>query len=252
VLGSGADATLVPLDATDDVPMSASIVDRIAANQVTEPARLVYEYLSRNPERIGGTSLWDQTAAILLVEGPEGFTLERLPLAVIEDEGRESGRTKVAADGEDTLVATAADAADVTRRFIEGLNGGRAEAPIPPPTATIAMTFDGTICRVDAPDRVTAGFGELMLVNDSETDAGAAVVAFSDPATWESLLDVIASGPITGPPMGVTVVLSTDAASGGRGEDLALLAPGAYGSVCVTFGEAGLMAYPGRPLAVDP
>jgi inosine-uridine nucleoside N-ribohydrolase len=123
VLGAGAPVTLVPLDATDDVPMTSEVAAQVEANQGTDAAELVHELLSRNPERIGGTSLWDQTAAILAAGGADGLTLEPLRLAVIETEGAESGRTIIAEDGSETNVATAADPSIIVRRFIDGLNG---------------------------------------------------------------------------------------------------------------------------------
>jgi pyrimidine-specific ribonucleoside hydrolase len=123
VLDAGAPVTLVPLDATDAVPMTPEVAAEIEANHGTEAAELVHELLSRNPERIGGTSLWDQTAAILLAGGADGLTLEPLRVAVIETEGPESGRTITTDGGAETTVATAADPSIVVRRFVDGLNG---------------------------------------------------------------------------------------------------------------------------------
>lgn len=252
VLAAGAPVTLVPLDATDDVPMTRGLALRIAANRGTESARLVYELVSRNPERLAGTSLWDQTAAILLAEGPDGLTLERLPLAVVEEEGRDAGRTEVAADGVDTTVATAADEAVVTRRFVEGLGGGAAEAPLPEPVATIEVAFDGPRCTVTAPDPLPAGFVRLTFRNSYEGDAGAFVAGFYGDGSWDALLALAARGPLMDIPPGVIGVLSVPATPGGSGEDVAPLDAGSYGVICGMVTDAGLGIVPGKEIAVAP
>jgi pyrimidine-specific ribonucleoside hydrolase len=252
VVASGADLTLVPLDATDDVPMTPELVLRIAANRRTAAATLVYEYLARNPERLFGTSLWDQTSAILLADGSAGVTLERLPIRVLEGEEVAAGRTRVGPGGVESLVATEADPSVVTRRFIEGLNDGTAEVPIPAPSGTFEVAFDGPTCTVSGPTAIPKGFIELSFRNDADVDAVAAVVALEDGMSWATLVDLLEDGPLTAVPPGVRVVLQVDAAPASSEEGLAAVDADPHGIVCAFVDESGIRGVAGGPLLVRP
>jgi hypothetical protein len=148
-------------------------------------------------------------------------------------------------------VATAADPNVITRRFIEGLSGA-AEVPVPPPSATIDVGFDGTTCTVDGPATFPAGFLDLGFANGGPTDAGVALVAFSDGATWEELVELVAAGPVTANPPGMTPVQSFNAPAAGERQDIVPIAAGPYGIVCATASETGILVYPGSALTVAP
>jgi inosine-uridine nucleoside N-ribohydrolase len=110
VLKSGVPITLVPLDATQDVPITTGFLNRFNRQREMPEADLVYELLNANRDLIefGGLQFWDTlTAAISLY--PNVASYEDINLTVVGDEGPELGRTKSAADGPLVQVATSAE-----------------------------------------------------------------------------------------------------------------------------------------------
>ena len=93
VLGSGAQITLVSLDATNDVPVPDSWLDDLHESKQSEPI----EYLSRLVEIFPNVTsgffyLWDELAAS--VAAGEGFvTSEERTISVVEEPGEDRGRT---------------------------------------------------------------------------------------------------------------------------------------------------------------
>ena len=95
VFRSGLPITLVPLDATNDVPLNAD--RRRAARKIAQRCvRATIDRACITPSF--EFYFWDQLAAVVLVEPAIGRYANRR-LAVIEREGPESGRTVRAADG---------------------------------------------------------------------------------------------------------------------------------------------------------
>ena len=67
VLDAGFDLTLVPLDATNSVPLTQDLVASLEADHAAGPADLVFELWSRNSFMVqGGYYLWDPLAAAAL------------------------------------------------------------------------------------------------------------------------------------------------------------------------------------------
>ena len=65
--------SLVPLDATDDVPIPPDLAERLAEHRPTAGADLVFELLARVPTRLTGEGqqLWDELAALTVeLTGP--------------------------------------------------------------------------------------------------------------------------------------------------------------------------------------
>ena len=124
VFESGAPITLVPLDATDDAPITMAFYRRLETDQTTPEAKFVYQVLTQMQGliRSGGYFFWDPLAAAIATD--EGLsTVQQEKLKVIEDEGPESGRTLASADGSAIRVSTAADRARFEQVFLETLNG---------------------------------------------------------------------------------------------------------------------------------
>ncbi len=87
---------LVPLDATQDVPVPADLRSRLQAAQSAPGAALVADLLDRSPERISGEGqeLWDELAA-LAVTRPEVVRWETRRLTVASNtrlDSQDSGR----------------------------------------------------------------------------------------------------------------------------------------------------------------
>ena len=111
VFESGAPVTLVPLDATNEVPVTPEFVARLDAEKATPEAEFVAALLADNAESIGSGDyyFWDPLAAAVLGD-PGLVTLTPRDVTVIDAPGApEDGRTKPVANGSEILVATAPD-----------------------------------------------------------------------------------------------------------------------------------------------
>jgi inosine-uridine nucleoside N-ribohydrolase len=124
VLGSGAPITLVPLDATQYVPVTPEFYRQLKSNRGTPEAEFAYRVLTQKESdvRSGTYCFWDPFAAALLMDGRLA-TYKEMRLTVIEEDGPQSGRTMVSSPGHPVRVADGADAAGFERRFLDTLNG---------------------------------------------------------------------------------------------------------------------------------
>jgi len=110
VFNSGAPITLIPLDATRDVPVTRRIYNALGNNLNSPSANLVHEMLRANLDFVdnGGFQFWDTlTSAIFTDESIASF--EKMNLRVVEAEGPESGRTRPDSNGARIKVAMSAD-----------------------------------------------------------------------------------------------------------------------------------------------
>lgn len=123
VLASGAPITLVPLDATNHVPMTSAFYQRLKAEHVSPVAGFVFDVLTRRFGLIqaGGYYFWDPLAAAILTDESLA-TLQLRSLRVIETEGPDSGRTQSAVGGATVRVALSADSGRFEPLFLSTLN----------------------------------------------------------------------------------------------------------------------------------
>ena len=124
VLASGAPITLVPLDATQYAPATLDFYMRLERARKTPSAEFVYRVLAQKESdvRAGGYYFWDALAAAIVTDASLA-TYQTLPLAVVDQEGPQSGRAMVS-DGDHTVrVATGADQARFEALFLDTLNG---------------------------------------------------------------------------------------------------------------------------------
>lgn len=109
---SGAPITLVPLDATNEVPVTPEFVARLDAEKASPAAEFVAALFANNMESIegGGYYFWDPLAAVVMAD-PGIVTLTPRTVTVVDLPGDpEDGRTKPDDNGVEILVATAPDA----------------------------------------------------------------------------------------------------------------------------------------------
>jgi inosine-uridine nucleoside N-ribohydrolase len=124
VLGSGAPITLVPLDATQNVPVTTHFFKKLKRDRGTPAAEFVYRVLTQKEGdvRSGSYYFWDPFAAAVVTDEKLAAS-EEMSLAVVDEEGSQSGRTQVSATGHPVRVATGAEAARFEALFLDGLNG---------------------------------------------------------------------------------------------------------------------------------
>lgn len=118
-------ARLVPLDATDDVPVTQAFVDRLAADSTTPSADLVHAIASHPALApllaVGGLFWWDPLAAADAVRG--GLVSYAAGPIEVAQSGAQSGRTLLANTGAPVQYGTAGQAAAFEDRFLAVLNG---------------------------------------------------------------------------------------------------------------------------------
>jgi inosine-uridine nucleoside N-ribohydrolase len=110
VLGSGIPVTLVPLDATQQAPVTRGLIDALGEVKATRPADLVHALLTANLDFVdsGGFHFWDSlTAAIFTDESIAEF--DDVRVRVITEEGPDVGRTALDEAGERIRVVTDID-----------------------------------------------------------------------------------------------------------------------------------------------
>jgi pyrimidine-specific ribonucleoside hydrolase len=93
VLRSGAPITLTPLDATDQVPLTDDLVQRLAAGPATPASQFTLRAMRRMNTLLRGQAfyMWDPLAAVIALQ-PEIVQYEQQRVGVVQEPGRERGR----------------------------------------------------------------------------------------------------------------------------------------------------------------
>jgi pyrimidine-specific ribonucleoside hydrolase len=123
VLQSGVPITLVPLDATNHVPVTAKFYNRLKSDHTSPEATFVFDMLTKQKAFIDsdGYYFWDPLAAVILTDDSLA-TFQNQNLCVVETEGPESGRTKLGNGCPEVYVAVSADGRRFEQIFLDTLN----------------------------------------------------------------------------------------------------------------------------------
>ena len=124
VFASGAPISLVPLDATNRVPLTSDFFKRLQKDRSNSIAEFAYRVLAAQEQNInsGHYYFWDPLAAAIASQA-ELATFEEMRLSVIEDENPQSGQTLESPQGFPVRVATGADPERFETLFLDVLNG---------------------------------------------------------------------------------------------------------------------------------
>jgi pyrimidine-specific ribonucleoside hydrolase len=207
----GMDVTLVPLDATDDVPFTPFFAETLAAHPTSPEAEAASAIIAANQEIFleGGYSFWD-TLATALVFRPELATWDSTPVVVTASEDAGAGWIDRWDEGAPVRFATAVpDPLAFEREYLSVLTGETITRVRPDPTITIS--FDGDRCTI-SPRRLSAGEEVVAYVTERGTGAGSGVLLqLSGGLTFEDLRDLLGpDGSIqpedTPPPKGLEVL----------------------------------------------
>jgi purine nucleosidase len=117
--------SLIALDATRHVPLTAAFAARLQSNQTTPEAQLVAAIANHPVVTLGSLVApaywWDPLAAMAATRpGSVSYQAERI---VVVQDGPQSGRTAASADGRGMQVGVFADQARFEQVFIDTLNG---------------------------------------------------------------------------------------------------------------------------------
>jgi hypothetical protein len=246
---------LIPLDATDDVPVPADLPMRLADDRAAAGADLVYELLSRHPGRLAadqGQQLWDELAA-LTVTRPGLVTWADGTLVVGDD-----GRLTPDGAGRAVRFAAAADRAAVEAALLEALRRGGPRATPFSTAGTIDITWDGTVCAatVDPPGEVQPGSYELRYTGPSSGPSGGLLVALDEGRPWSDLRTFLSGLDPEGadnvqPPEWTRLAgqVVDEAGNGATVVGTATVTEAAtHGPICASGGWPDLTFVPGEPL----
>lgn len=246
---------LVPLDATDDVPVPIGLADDLAQDHTGAGADLMYELLVRNPSRLRadeGQQLWDELAALAL-GAPDLVTWQ--PDTLVVGDG---GRLTRDDAGHAVRVAVAADRPAVEQALLAALRRGAARVTPFRLAGEIEATFDGTTCRTTtsgAGTELVAGLYRLRYAGPAGAPSGVTMVGVRAPKRWPDLLAWIATIDLATeqePPAWVLMGPSVgDEAGAGTTVTTAGAIPAAtVGPVCLSGTWPDLTFVPGTPFEV--
>jgi pyrimidine-specific ribonucleoside hydrolase len=124
VFRSGVPIALVPLDATDQIPVTDAFRQRLRADQTSEAARYAYRVLYRLHSLASSRPfyLWDPMTVAVGLDDSLG-TFEERALSVVTDEGPCCGQTRQDPDGVEVRVCKRIQPQRFEAVFIDALNG---------------------------------------------------------------------------------------------------------------------------------
>jgi hypothetical protein len=187
VFTAGGPVTLVPLDATNDVPITPAFATALRRDHgTTRAAAAAWSLLRHNAFLFsGGQYFWDPLAAAALTQ-PDLLTFEDRRLAVVTAAGAENGRIVASPTGAWVRVALGAQRGTFERHLLSTLLGGRRAAlAIDRPTVTI--TFDGRRCTYRGPERLRPGRVTIDTVDRSGSGYRLAAVTVYEGKTLADL-----------------------------------------------------------------
>jgi inosine-uridine nucleoside N-ribohydrolase len=186
VLAAGFELTLVPLDATADVPLTRDLYLRLEADHAAGPADLVYELWSRNPFMFEGLYLWDPlTSAVIRDSGV--VTTRDASLRVVDGAGLDGGRLVEDPAGAPVAIAMSADQARFEALLLAALRQGDARANTFSPVASIQVVAGEDRCDVTLdPPSPPPGLYRLDLRSEAAGPASAFVFGLGD-VTWPEI-----------------------------------------------------------------
>ncbi len=197
VLNSGAPIRLIPLDATNQVPLDAVFYKVLSRHLTTPAAKAVYDMLDYTKSYLQtGYYFWDPlTYAIASDESLAIFMTNKI--TVIEEDGPEIGRTKVSQDGKEVQVAYIYNVDHFLDLYLSVLNGGQPLfidwvtarfTPTPPPNV-VNVIIQGGKCSLEGSMLVPRGpVGVYLIDKDPVRDAGLAIVTADEGKTLADLV----------------------------------------------------------------
>jgi len=124
VLKSGIPVTFVPLDATNQAPITEDFYNRLVKERSTPAAKFVYRLLTRQFDliRAGLYWFWDPLTAVISTDESLGTFAER-SVTVVEEKEPECGATRGTENGSPVRITTTVDSQRFETLFLDVLNG---------------------------------------------------------------------------------------------------------------------------------
>jgi pyrimidine-specific ribonucleoside hydrolase len=188
--------TLVPLDATNAVPVTPYLYDAVAAHRdVSAVTGFMADYLDATP-LLGGLYHWDELAAVVATDESVA-TIEDQQLVVVASGRERSGATILSDHGRKVRVAVDADPVGFEAAFYETLFRTD-EIGIPEWQPDATLSWDGENCVYEGPDPLPDSMW-IRIDNESD-DLMAWLLGAYDPGTTAEDFGVYVASGSTDPP----------------------------------------------------
>jgi pyrimidine-specific ribonucleoside hydrolase len=238
VLSSGVPFTLVPLDASNGMPVTESWLELLVMNDTTPATAIVRQLLERYPPPY----LWDPLAAIAAAQ--PGLVPSRTARVEVIVDGANSGSTiETTTANEITVAQTPEEPDTVFRHMVQVLAGVDEGSMVIPttvvPLGEVTLSFDGTNCTFTTDRDLRAGTYLVDLAPSAATYWGV-VAQLADGTTMDDAVDWINSNPDTRPPMVNDLVTIGEGVLEPPGA--VEFRPGRVGLACVTADESLIAA----------
>jgi inosine-uridine nucleoside N-ribohydrolase len=187
VMAAGVPLVVVPLDATNDVPIEPGLLADLEADHASAAANVAYELIARNAFLVaGGQFFWDQLAATVL-ENPAVVELADARIRV-GTTGDELGRMIRDDAGAPVSLAVGASPEAFDAVFMAGLGRGPARDTPFEILGDLGVTYDGAQCTLSGTGGLVAGAYRIGLDNRTDGAAALAVVALHPGASWDQIV----------------------------------------------------------------
>lgn len=252
VLEAGFDWTLVPLDATNSVPLSPELLADLESDHAAGPADVVFELWTRNPYMTGGGFfLWDPLAAII-ARDPTVVTLEPKRLRVFEGDGPDGGRLVEDVAGASVAVATSADRRRFEALLLERLRIGPARDNAFAAVGTLTVLAGEDRCEASLEPRTPpSGLLRIDLTNTGAAPVNVAVFELGG-VTWQGVLAFAAAYRPDASPPPVNAVAQFGATAYGNATAYGSSPAGSLGVACFTGSPQDPTIVLAGPLPIGP
>jgi len=228
VFASGIPVTLVPLDATNQVPVEPLLVRQIERRSTREAtiAKKALRALAGFP-----TFYWDPLAAAVVLDSGVVRT-QRMHLSVVVSGDTRNGTLRPTRTAPILHIATSARRTRFEQLLLRSLaHDPSATIPLPKPGFTLTATQTG--CSVRA-HTSTAGRGWLHVVHTAAGDGIAALLELREGKTVQDLKALLRTPPRRNqpPPSWVRPVAFARASRGNDGWVEYTATPGRYAAIC--------------------
>ena len=249
VLASDVPISIVPLDATKDVPVPVDLADRLKTDHKAGGADLEYELLVRNPDRLraeDGQQLWDELAALALTDA-DLVSWEDVTVSAGDD-----GRLVRDDGGRSIRYASSADRSAVETALLDALRRGEPRATPFTLGGSLAVSFDGTTCSLTGSSD-QPGVHDLTYTGPAGQPSGATVIGVEAPHTWAEVTSLLPTvDPQASPPPWIS---EGPNAVDANGIGTPVTATGTLetevaGPICLTGAFPNLRFVPGQPFPV--
>jgi pyrimidine-specific ribonucleoside hydrolase len=204
--------TMIPLDATNDVPVTPHLYEAVAAHAGASPvSRLMADYLEATP-LLGGMYHWDELAAVIAIDESVA-TFEDRSLTINDSGAPNEGATVEALDGRPVRVAVDADRADFERHFFDAILG-TGEPGVAAWEPDGVVSWDGITCTYSGADPFPDDL--FIRIDNDGSETVAVITGRYDPGTTLADMDAYRASGESEPPEWWTQSLQIVAPAGAR------------------------------------